>query len=254
MNMSAFLYRRLAKFITCHLSLTSVKFIALRSKYDVASFSDVFCQPFYWQLYSLLEEPPEYVFDCGANCGHFTILADQCIKARFPTSETKYILVEPNPFILPTLRKNISDAGLVARATIVPGMMGAKHEANVEFWISTRNYLTASSTHFPNSRQVTTTCFSIDELLPNSSDLVMKVDIEGGEYQIQPESLQKLKSLQLLFIELHGPDESRKADFIRMCEVAGVYKLAPEIRQEPHSLYVLGQQRRTNKEVIGGTN
>jgi len=73
MNLSAFLYRRVAGFISCTLSLPNGGQLSLKTKHEVASASDVFFNPFYWHLFNYIEKPPSLIVDCGANCGHFTV-------------------------------------------------------------------------------------------------------------------------------------------------------------------------------------
>jgi hypothetical protein len=100
MSIPFFLYRRLGRWITCEFNLFEHQFkISLSNKYEVASFQDVFCHPFYWQMFRWLDKPPKLIVDCGGHCGHFSILADICIRSKFDSSNTEYILVEPNPHL-----------------------------------------------------------------------------------------------------------------------------------------------------------
>lgn len=59
----SFLYRRLARWITCEVKLLGQHPLALDNKFQVNSLQDVFCHPFYWQLYNWLLEPPQQVVD-----------------------------------------------------------------------------------------------------------------------------------------------------------------------------------------------
>jgi FkbM family methyltransferase len=213
--------------------------MAMRSKYDVASFADVFCQPFYWQLFSLMTSPPQDVLDCGANCGHFTILADLCIRARFGRHDTRFTLVEPNPYVVRYLRYNLWAAGILDRTTIIQGMIGEKETGVTSFWVSRQNYLTASSDPISGGQLVSARNYQLESIIPRSSNFVVKMDIEGGEYEISSESLRKLSDLQLFFLELHGPDESRKQTLLNRWAEAGLTVCSPGIRAESHSLLVL---------------
>src|SRR5258708_1543251 len=95
--------------------------IALYDKYQLASFQDVFCHPFYWFALNSISSKPQLIVDCGAHCGHFSILADLCIRARFGTSDTRYVLVEPNPKLIKSLQLNLGLAHMAGRCTIVVG-------------------------------------------------------------------------------------------------------------------------------------
>ena len=83
MSWRSFLYRRFSPVVTCELGLPNGGRVGLRSKYDVASFADVFCHPYYWQLLTLVESSPAVVVDCGGHCGHFSLLAETCFRTRF---------------------------------------------------------------------------------------------------------------------------------------------------------------------------
>ena len=111
-SISFFLYRRLSQWITCEFGLSRRSKITLKNKFEVASFKDVFCHPFYWQLFHYISTPPQLVVDCGAHCGHFTILADICFRSKFSTLDTQYILIEPNPYLIPIIEKDIRDVAM----------------------------------------------------------------------------------------------------------------------------------------------
>src|ERR1700722_4385814 len=115
MHWRYFLYRRLSRWVTYEVRLWDDAWLSLRGKYDAASFSDVFCDPFYWQASNYIDPAPRLVVDCGANCGHFTILAEKCIRARYGASDARFVLIEPNPLLMKTLSRNLGDTGLTDR-------------------------------------------------------------------------------------------------------------------------------------------
>ena len=91
-DINFFLYRRLSRWITCRFNLFDNSKLSLTNKYEVASIQDVFFQPLYWQLFSLINQLPKLIVDCGANCGHFSILVEICIKYKFSSSNAEYLL------------------------------------------------------------------------------------------------------------------------------------------------------------------
>jgi hypothetical protein len=93
---SAFLYPRLVSWITCEVLSLGRQTLALDSKYQTNSLEDVFCHPFYWQLFGWLPRATELILDLGAQCGHFSLLA-----------EPAYILIEPNPKLVKVIRRNL---------------------------------------------------------------------------------------------------------------------------------------------------
>src|SRR5271169_5785656 len=111
-RLRAFLYRRLAAWITCELKLLGQHPLFLDSKFQVNSLQDVFCHPFYWQVFRWLKSPPRLVVDLGAHCGHFSMLADMCFRIQFSKSETEFLLLEPNPELVPVIERNLQRSGL----------------------------------------------------------------------------------------------------------------------------------------------
>src|SRR5437879_3008353 len=97
LKIKSFLYRRFARFVACTLAFEGGGSLALESKHEVASFQDVFCNAFYWNVVGYIQSPYDLIVDCGANCGHFSLLVDACIRARWGFSAARYIAVEPNP-------------------------------------------------------------------------------------------------------------------------------------------------------------
>jgi FkbM family methyltransferase len=210
MNLSFFLYRRLSRWITCQFQLFDDAKISLENKFEIASFKDVFCHPFYWQIFKYLSQPPKLIVDCGAHCGHFSILADTCIRSKFGTSDTEYILIEPNPYLLPILRKNVTDAGLHKRAQIHQGMLGCD-TAQGELWIQPQNYLATSSQKTKGAKAHSIRTLYLSDILAGYSIDLMKIDIEGGEFGLVHNSLDILSKVNLIFMELHaGPLEQQK--------------------------------------------
>ncbi|MFM6507061.1 MAG: FkbM family methyltransferase, partial [Dolichospermum sp.] len=203
MNLNSFLYRRLSRWITCELTLPFNSKIRLQSKYEVASFNDVFCHPFYWQLFQFLENKPQLIVDCGAHCGHFTILSEICIRTKFSSANTEYILVEPNPFLIPIIEKNLKDANIYERASIQKGLVGNKLGQDT-LWINKKNYLTASLQSEKNSSPYQVNYINLLEVVGDRTIDLIKIDIEGGEYDFIPANLQLLSQTNLIFIEIHS--------------------------------------------------
>jgi len=213
MNISFFLYRRFCQWITCELRLPFQSKVSLASKYDIGSFQDVFCHPYYWQVFSWLREPPKRVVDCGANCGHFAILMDTCIRVRFGRSETQFVLVEPNPALRPILERNLEEAGLTGRTRILTGLLGPKTGTST-LWIHPKNFLASSMTQFDGAKPHVVPFIDLAESLGGAPIDVMKVDIEGGEYPFVRENADVLALTCMLMMEIHdAPTEERSAMF-----------------------------------------
>lgn len=219
MSIKSFLYRRLSRWITCELKLQEDSKIALETKYEVASFKDVFCHPFYWQVFQWVNHPPNLVVDCGAHCGHFSILADICFRSKFGTSTTKYILIEPNPYLIPVIRKNLIDTALNERTELKQGLLGV-NSGQGTLWINQKNYL-ATSTHFNNGcKPYKLQYLNLLEIVGDHTIDLLKVDIEGGEFKFINSNLDLLRQVKLIFMELHeAPKKLHKELFDSLSSV-----------------------------------
>jgi FkbM family methyltransferase len=223
MSLSAFLYRRLSRWVTCELALPRVGKISLRSKHDVSSLADVFCQPFYWQLFHWLNSPPRLVVDCGANCGHFTMLAEMCSRARFGSGAERYLLVEPNPFVLRPLQRNLLDAGLSGRADVHQGLLGTAGEAR-SLWIHPANYLATGLTPQHGSRPYLVSGLRLRELVGKSAIDVLKIDIEGAEFSLVEDEPDVFARTALVCLEVHTSDESQRSRLQASLRSAGLIR------------------------------
>ncbi len=208
MSIPFFLYRRLARWITCEFKLSANAKLALTNKYEIASFNDVFCHPFYWQVFRWLEHSPKLVIDCGAHCGHFTILTDICCRSKFQETNTQYVLIEPNPYLLTILRKNIANTDLSSRTDIQQALLGAKSGYGT-LWINHKNYLTASSQPTSNLQRHDVPFADLKTIVGDRSIDLMKIDIEGGEFEFVKSNLDVLSQANLIFIELHDAPEEK---------------------------------------------
>jgi FkbM family methyltransferase len=226
-----FMYRRLCRWITCNFQLPFGAQVALRTKYDIASAQDVFCHPYYWQLYSWLPYAPKLVVDAGANCGHFTILLDTCTRVAFGRSDTRYLLVEPNAALIPILSANLARAGLAGRYTIIEGLLGAKSGSSM-FWVHPRNFLASSMKPLRGAEARTVSFVDLMPIIGGQEIDVLKVDIEGGEYPFVQYNGDVLARSNLVVMEVHdAPDEAQAVMFAAV-EAAGLAPLGRPVNAD----------------------
>ena len=238
MSLSGFLYRRLCRFVTCELDLPCGGRLALRTKYDVASCSDVFCHPFYWTALSSLAAPPGRVVDCGACCGHFSILADLFLKSRFGSSDAKFTLIEANPLAIPVLKRNLAGAGLRERATVVHAALGIHPPSPAALWVDRRNWLTASTHMLPRARKFLVATDHLSSLAGNGSIGLLKIDIEGAEYRLIESEPEVFRRTATVLAELHG--SSREKDgFLARCAAIGLHLVGTPFQHSGHLLVAL---------------
>ena len=232
MDIPFFLYRRLSNFITCKFKLSKQSQISLANKFEVASFKDVFCHPFYWQIFQYMETAPKLVLDCGAHCGHFSVLADICISEKFDENDTRYLLVEPNPNLIPVLHKNISESGLEAKSQIHQGLLGPK-EGSDTLWIAPKNYLATGLNRQDNSSKGETVDYlNLDPLVGDQKIDLMKLDIEGGEFEFLEHNLDIFKRTEMIFMELHSSTPEKRSEFLDTLSSIGL-----KVMEKPMSVH-----------------
>jgi FkbM family methyltransferase len=198
--------------------------LKLENKYEVASVQDVFCDPFYWQVFNYLNSntSPNLIVDCGAHCGHFSILADICIRKKFQTSNAEYLLIEPNPGLYPILQKNLEDAKIASRSNIILGLVGGKKEGYDTLWVHPKNYLTSSLSEIKGAKPHKINYIDLLEVIKDRTIDLMKIDIEGSEYEFIENNHALLLKTNLIFMELHQDTALKEIKLIKAIESAGL--------------------------------
>ena len=200
-SLQFFLYRRLAG-----AGLVAARFrrdqteIWLSDKFQIASFQDVFLDPNYWRVFSALERSPELVVDCGAHCGHFAILAELCIAARFGTSRAQYVLVEPNHALLPALRRNVAAAGMADRVQILRGFVGTK-SGEAHLVTHPQNHLVGRAQEGGSGPAIP--YLDLASITGGAAIDLLKLDIEGAEFQFAASNQDVLDKTDLVVAEVH---------------------------------------------------
>jgi len=241
-DLSFFLYKRLSRFITCTFFLGSSKKIMLRNKFEVASFRDVFCHPFYWQAFAYIKDLPKIVVDCGSHCGHFTVLCDICIENKFGDSSlVNYVLIEPNPYLIPSLKKALDHAKLTNRSKVFQSLLGKKSGSST-LWINPKNYLASGLFNSSKSKPHNVDYLDLSTIVDLNQKIdLIKVDIEGGEFDFIGLNLNIFALTQVVFMEIHSigdkPIEKRN-DLVSQLESVGLHISSNLIRDSFTELLV----------------
>jgi FkbM family methyltransferase len=237
-----FLYRRLAPIFPLCFPHVPAGEITLSNKNQLASFSEVFLNPHYWRLFDLLESPPRTVVDLGGNCGHFPVLCEFIIRSKFNASSTRYHVFEAVSAMIKNISAAVEAAQIGDRTTVVHGAVGKKHgEATLTG--GKRSMLDSSAVHAAPDRRFRERVRYIDlqSYLDDHSigeiD-VLKVDIEGSEYDLMETFPELFQRVRYMFMELHNVDE--KWDSIqKFFTASGLNLVLPAIETAPHKLVVL---------------
>jgi FkbM family methyltransferase len=242
MSINSFLYRRLAPWITCEFKLAKESSVRLQNKYEIASFKDVFCHPFYWQVFQWVNSAPKLVVDCGAHCGHFSILADLCFQSKFGTTDTQYILIEPNPNLSPIVQKNIKDATLEARTQLITGLLGGKRSGGDSIWINPKNYLASGLHQTQGAKPYVVPYIDLSQVIGDREVDLMKIDIEGGEFEFIPANLDVLAHVKLLFMELHEASDEKHQKILSLLKSIGLNIAAEPLEANGQQLMIFQNQ------------
>lgn len=162
-------------------------------------------------VYAYLNETNEMAFvlhylrkddlfvDIGANSGIYTILASKVIGARS-------FSIEPNTLSIERIRSNVNLNQIESRVTILPFAVGSfqcltRMTANLDSMnhiISNEETLISENTQFIVEQK------TLDDLIGNEQPNVMKLDVEGYEYQVLlgSKTLLSKTSLKVIICEI----------------------------------------------------
>lgn len=209
--------------------------LALDSKFQVNSLQDVFCHPFYWQLYGWVDRPLGLVVDLGAHCGHFSMLADTCARVRFGKGNGRYVLVEPNPGLVPVIHRNLSTSALCENHSIHQGLVGVR-EGTADLWVSSKNYLSASLSRGHATRAVSARYLDLEKLVGAARVDLLKVDIEGAEYDLVRNYPALFGRVDRLMIEIHRTERGDFGDLEPLLRDAGLSPVGEALEHACHRL------------------
>jgi FkbM family methyltransferase len=232
-----FLYRRLARVAPCALVGVAGGSILLRNKWQVSSLRDVFLSAHYWRLFDLLDDPPQLVVDLGAHCGHFVVLSELIAEERFGHSAAQYILFEGLTEMVENIRATLRDTGLTGRCEVVHGLVGLR---------SGKAHLRGRPTNMLESSAVSgigavrgeeVSYIDLLTRLPEGQMIdILKVDIEGSEYDLVENYPHLLERARVVAMEIH-PVPGRSVDrMLQSLESAGLRPCLPHIQKKPNLL------------------
>jgi FkbM family methyltransferase len=238
-----FLYRRLAGIVPCALRDVAGGALVLRNKWQVASARDVFLSSHYWRLFDQLDAPPSLIVDLGGHCGHFVVLCELVLEERFGAGSARYLIVEGLPELVDNVRSTLADTGLESRCTVRHGLVG-RREGSAVLRSGSANLLETSAVmrHDGEARGVSVPYIDLLRELPEGATIdILKVDIEGSEYDLCASYPTLLERTRLVAMEVH--DVGRPMDdVLGALKAAGLEPCAPHIKKGPN-LLVLFKRR-----------
>jgi FkbM family methyltransferase len=241
MSSSGFLYRRLAGVLPCVFSHVGTGSLSLRNKYDMASLRDVFMSAHYWRVFDHMPAAPKRVVDLGAHCGHFSVLCHLAMLERFGADSADYLLVEAMPLLIPQIHRVVDECGFASQVKIIEGLVGKK-SGIAGFQTDPRNLLSSQAVPHATNGNIIRQLSYLDldtVILPGAPIDVLKIDIEGSEFDLIENYPHLFRAAKLLLIEVHG-DTEKQLGFERDLVTAGFSPLSPTIVKETERLLCYG--------------
>jgi len=137
--------------------------------------------------------PIPVILDCGANIG-ISVLN---YKRKFPNSQI--IAFEPDPIIIPILKKNLKVNG-ASDVKIVEAAVWIKNGKSKFFCEGADGSKLIHHTNSHSTIEVST--IDLKDYISQPIDLI-KMDIEGAEFDVIPHLSNKLHCIQNILIECH---------------------------------------------------
>lgn len=241
--LNTFLYRRLSRWVTCQFKISREKKLSMASKHHVSSFQDVMINPFYWQCLNELPTYPKRIIDLGANYGYFSILC-QIVAEYRRESVTKFTLVEANASILSALKKNLAEFGIRENSfKLFHGLAGPTKKER--FATNSKNHLMSSVDRVKGSF-VDFIDFNDKEF--SDPDLI-KIDIEGSEFELVKNYKPWLRQAKYIIVELHGSAKENSGVLDDLESVGFISMISHHDRQTGYSNHCLIQ-----KDLQPGSN
>lgn len=212
-------YRKVVNGFPCELTISRSKVLATHKSCGVSALIN--SQGLYnydnMNLLQLLLKDGGGFFDIGANIGSYTLIASEQEKAEV-------LSFEPHPITFQLLQENIRRNH---RKNVRPFnvALGSKN-TTVEMTDvpgSAMNHLCPDKT----AQSVSVKCLRVDSVCCeiNTAPTVVKIDIEGFEYDALVGFGERLRSIDVFFIEMNGLSNERAAGEVEIHRLLTSYRL-----------------------------
>jgi FkbM family methyltransferase len=217
------------------------KGLALRNKWQVSSARDVFLSAHYWRVFEYLSAPPQLVMDLGAHCGHFIVLLHCLLQEKFGRDTARYVAIEGLAEMIPQIETAVEDVGIKESVSIVHGLVGGLEGAAVlrsgsssrmdssVVYDGRHKSRRGSLVRYVNPLSLISSCAKID---------VLKVDIEGSEYDLLRNIPELFERADICLMELHDV-QAGGAETIKRLHALGLRVVSNPIAKGTEQLLLL---------------
>ncbi len=149
-------------------------------------------------MYTLPDYSIKYFIDAGANVGFFSVN----MFGRYAIDEA--ISIEPNPLNVDLLKYNLST---FHNCKVLPIAVSGQ-DGNVVFELHTSNtgHIKGYAGNYDSNDSVSVVSKKISSLIPSHwamENTLVKIDIEGAEYEVIPEMFSKNIFPKVIALEIH---------------------------------------------------
>lgn len=189
--------------------LRSGLMIELRDRHDTGEFWHVFSSSEYLALLPeliALRPCPELLVDCGTGIGLFTLLIEHLCRAEvLPWGEVDVVAVEGGSFNHRQAERNLRQNLAAERFVLHLGLVGKKH-GEAEFFESSVARWSSGTSARPGLRQraVRRPFVDLTPMLMAGRSTLVKMDIEGAEFEAIAEYAEVWSQVTALIIEWHA--------------------------------------------------
>lgn len=171
---------------------------------ELDPYNGIFLKKTYEPYPLFVPENCQVILDCGANIGIYALRAALC-------GTNRVFSIEPNPLVFNRLMKNIKTNNLTNVIALNTGIGSAKGKTKL-YWgnSTTGGSIKPDSRHRENNTvdiEITTLDDIVERYNINSIDLI-KLDVEGSEYEALIGAEKTLSKTKRLILEFHS-DELR---------------------------------------------
>lgn len=169
------------------------------SNYDFCSVREIYARRIYFPTDDWIPKQGDFVVDLGANVGMVTLL---CAGLG-----ADVVAVEAQDGFIPCIKKNLSENGCLDRVRVIHGLVGDGSGV----FSSKENFEAAD--HFNGNFPKSITMEDILNIIPDRRVNLLKMDIEGSEFDLFSSNLDWLSFVDKIAMEIH-PDSGDVSGFI----------------------------------------
>lgn len=179
-----------------------------------SSFRDTYKEIFLNNIYEFkTENSKPIIIDCGSNMG----LSILYFSKKYPSAAI--IAFEPDPFVLPYLEKNIKSNKL-NNVRLIPKAVWTK-ETKIKFY---SDYGMGGRIEIEYANQIPKNIETVRlrDFLNTEIDM-LKIDIEGSEYNVLKDCVDRIHNVKNIFIEYHSFEngEQHLDDILNILKTSG---------------------------------